>query len=167
MRKVVLIVFISFILWSCKEKTSYRMHILVKNDTDCKQTVQLFPKSYYLKENRNDLYMYSDIGNGDFGDKCFEIEEGKSNTIFISSDFKLEPSELAMRVFDSIFIIPSNEDKALIKFYPDTVLGYSDNLFDSMSIWEYEKYNYDEPNNFNRNPVESYDYSFVISIDKY
>ncbi len=167
MRKVVLIVFILFILWSCKEKTSYRMQILVKNDTDCKQTVQLFPKSYYLKENRNDLYMYSDLGNGNFGNKCFEIKEGESNTIFISSDFKLEPFELTMRVFDSIFIMPSNDDKTLMKFYPDAVLGYFDNLFDSMSIWEYEKYNYDEPDNFNRNPVESYDYSFVISMHKY
>jgi len=52
-------------------------------------------------------------------------------------------------------------------FSADTVIGYSVNLFDSTSNWNYEIRNYDEPDNFNRNPVESHDYSFTISTDKY
>lgn len=54
-----------------------------------------------------------------------------------------------------------------MKFSIDTVIGYSENLFDSISSWNYEIKDYDEPDNFNQNPVESHDYSFIISVDKY
>ena len=143
------------------------MQLLIKNETDSKQTIKLFPKTAYLMENRNDLYMYSDLGNGDFGDKDFEIVEGDYNSIFISSDLKVEPNELAKKVFDSIYIIPFNKNKSMMKFYSDSVIGYSVNLFDDNSTWNYEVRNYDEPDNFNQNPVESHEYSLVISIDMY
>jgi hypothetical protein len=161
------IVFMSVLISSCEEEKSYRMQILIRNETNSKQTIQLFPKSNYLKDDRDDLYMYSDLSNGDFGDKDYNIEEGESNSIFISSDYKLEPHELALKVFDSIFIIPFNENKTMMKFYPDSVSGYSENLFNENSIWLYELRNYDEPDNFKQHPVESHDYSFVISTDKY
>ena len=155
------------VIISCKEETSYRMQILLKNETDSKQTVQLFPKSEYLMDDRNDFYMYSDLGNGDYGDKYFDIVQDESNSIFITKDSNQEPYDLALRVFDSIYIIPSNEDKTIMKFYPDTVIGYTENLFDKNSVWDFEKRNYNEPTNFSQNPVESHDYTFVISIDKY
>ena len=75
--------------------------------------------------------------------------------------------DIAAKIFDSIHITPFNKDKKVMKFSIDTVIGYSENLFDSISSWNYEIKDYDEPDNFNQNPVESHDYSFIISIDKY
>ncbi len=159
-------IFLLFVvLISCKEETSYRMQILIKNETDSKQTVQLFPKSEYLMNGRNDFYMYSDLGNGDYGDKYFDIEPGESNNLFITADLSQEPSDLALKIFDSIYIVPFNESKTIMKFYPDSVIGYEENLFNENSIWIYEVRNYDEPTNFKQNPVESHEYSFVISTD--
>ena len=143
------------------------MQIRLKNETDSKQTVQLFPKSEYLMENRKDLYMYSDLGNGDYGDKYFDIESGESKSMFTTIDLNQKPYDLALKVFDSIYVFPSNKSKTIIKFYPDAVIGYSENLFDEHSIWIFKVRNYDEPTNFNRNPGESHKYSFVISTDKY
>ena len=81
-----LIVFISF-----KEETSYRMQILIKNETDSIQKVQLFPKSEYLMKDRNDLYMYSDLGNGVYGDKFFDVEQDESYGIYITADLRQDP----------------------------------------------------------------------------
>ncbi len=167
MRLIVSIVSISILFSACNEKTSYRMEILIKNETGSKQTVQLFPKPEFLMKNRSDLYMYSDLGNGDYGDKDFDIEQNKSNWIFITTDLNQEPYNLALKIFDSIYVVPSNENNTIMKFYPDSVIGYSENLFDETSTWIYEKINYDEPDNFNQNPVESNEYTFVISTDKY
>ena len=166
MRHLIILVLIIGLI-SCKKETSYRIQILIKNETDCKQTVQLFPKSDYLMKDRNDLYMYSDLGNGDYGDKDVDIEQDESNSIFITSNLNQEPYDLALKIFDSIYVIPSNENKTIMKFYPDSVIGYTENLFDKNLIWNYKKKNYDEPDNFNRNPVESNDYTFVISTVNY
>lgn len=164
---VILFVSVLTLLISCKEETSYRMQLRVKNETDSKQTIELFPKTDYLMANRNDLYMYSDIGNGDFGDRIFELGVGDDKFIFITSDLEFEPHKLLEEVFDSIFIVPFNENTTMMKFYPDSVVGYSENMFDNNAIWIYELRNYDEPDNFNQNPVESREYNFVISKDKY
>jgi hypothetical protein len=151
---------------SCKEETSYRTQILIQNETGSKITVQLFPKSEYLMEGRDDFYMYSDLGNGDYGDTGFEIGQNESNSIFLTKDLNLTSYNLALKIFDSIYIIPTDTGNAIMKFYPDTVIGYSENLFQDNQMWVYEKRNYNEPTNFKQNPVESDDYTFVISIDK-
>lgn len=161
---IILVLMIIFV--SCKEETNYLMQIKIKNESGNMQTVQLFPKSGYLIDNMDGLYKYSDLGNGDYGDKYFDLDQDKSKSIFMTSDINQEPYNLALKIFDSIYIISSNEDKTIIKFYPDTVIGYTENLFDNNSIWSYEKRNYDEPTNFKRNPSESYEYTFVISNDK-
>ena len=135
--------------------------------TNSKQTIQLFPKVDYLMDNKTELYMYSDLGNGDYGDKDFELEFDESNSIFITNKLNQDPFDLALQVFDSIYIIPLNKNKTIMKFYPDSVIGYTENLFDSNSKWNFEKNNYDEHDNFNQNPVESNEYTFIISTDKY
>ncbi|MBE9467681.1 MAG: hypothetical protein IMY72_05080 [Bacteroidetes bacterium] len=159
------VLFIVFI--SCKKETSYRMQILIKNDTDSKQEVQLFPKTNFLMDKRTNLYMYSDLGNGDYGNTNFDIKQDESNNIFMTTDINQEPYDLALKLFDSIYIIPSNEDKTIMKFYPDTVIGYTKNLYDKNSEWFYENKKYNERTNFKNNPIESYDYNFIISTEKY
>jgi hypothetical protein len=153
-------------LISCKEETSYRMEILLKNETDSKQIVQLFPKAAYLKAGRDDLYMYSELGNGDYKSNYFDILPGESNVICITEDLNQRPSALALKVFDSIYIIQA-DSTAIARFYPDSVLGYSENLFYENSTWVYEVKNYKERTNFTQNPTEAHQYSFIISTDKY
>ena len=162
---VILVIMIVFV--SCKEETSYLMQIKIKNETGSVQTVQLFPKSDYLTNNLPDFYRYSDIDNGDYKDKYFDVDQDESKTLFMTSHLNQDPYNLALKIFDSIYIILSSEDKIIMKFYPDTVIGYTENLFDNNSIWSYEKRNYNEGTNFKRNPSESYEYTFVISTDKY
>jgi hypothetical protein len=87
--------------------------------------------------------------------------------MFVTTNIELEPYDLVLKIFDSIYVIPSSEGKAIIKFYPDIVVGYTENLFNRNSVWNYKKRNFDEPTNFDQNPVESYEYTFVISADKY
>ena len=163
MKRLVFISIMVNLLYSCKEETSYRMQILIENTTDNKLTVKLFPKTQYI---HGDLYDFSDIGGG-FSDTEFEIQQNNKESLYISSNLDQEPYMLISKIFDSINIKPYNKDKIEMKFSIDTVIGYSENLFDSNSTWTYEKRNYDEPDNFNQNPVESHDYSFVISTDKY
>lgn len=148
---------------SCKEKTSYQMQLLIENKTNNKITVRLFPKSEYL---HNELYDFSDFGGG-YSETIFEIEPNQEENLYYSDNLEQTPFDLVSKVFDSIRITPFNEDKVVMLFSADTVIGYSENLFDSTSNWNYEIRNYDEPDNFNRNPVESHDYNFIISTDKY
>lgn len=165
MRALISISFLSILLFACKEKTSYQMQLLIENNTNNKITVELFPKPEYL---HNTLYDFSDFGGG-YSETIFEVEQNKNKyeNIYYSSNIDQEPFELAVKIFDSIHITPFNENKTVMKFSIDTVTGYSENLFDSSSNWKYEIRNYDMPDNFNRNPVESYDYTFVISPDRY
>lgn len=154
------------LLMSCKKETSYRFEILLKNGTNSKQVVQLFAKAGYLKAGRDDLYMYSELGNGDYKSNSFDILPGESNVIFITEDLNQRPSALALKVLDSIYII-QEDSTAIARFYPDSVLGYSENLFYENSTWIYEVKNYKERTNFSQNPTEAYQYSFIISTDKY
>ncbi len=165
MGRILLIsVVISFFFYSCKKEISYRMQIMIENTTDNKLTVILYPKAEYM---RGDLYNYSELGNGDYDDTSFDIEPTSDHCLFISVNLNQEPYNLVSGIFDSIHIIPFNEDKIEMSFSPDTVIGYSENLFDSNSVWEYEKRNYAEKTSFSSNPIESHNYSYVISTDKY
>lgn len=152
------------ILHSCKEETSYRLQILIENKTDSKLMVKLFPKTIYK---HGDLYIYSELGNGDYADMDFEVEPEDNRSLFISTNLDIEPHFLTSMIFDSISIKLFDENKTEMKFSNDTVIGYSENLYDNKSVWIYKKNNYDEPDSFNSNPVESFDYSFLISKEKY
>lgn len=149
------------LLISCKEETSYRMEILLKNGTNSKQVVQLFPKAQYLKDGRDDLYLFSS-GYGDCKYTYCDIEPGESNCLFITTDLDQIPSVLALQVFDSIHIVPYSDSLAIIRFYPDSVHGYNDNLFNENSKWIYKMKHQKEPTNFSENPIELHEYTFVI-----
>lgn|SRR3989339_1680122 len=163
MVRILPLLIVVILITSCKEKTSYRMQLLIENKTDNKIAVKLFPKSEYL---HNDLYDFSDFGSGYNGTE-HNIESNRNESLYYSENTDQKPFSLAAKIFDSIHITPFNKDKKVMKFSIDTVIGYSENLFDSISSWNYEIKDYDEPDNFNQNPVESHDYSFIISIDKY
>ena len=68
-------------------------------------------------------------------------------------------------VFDSIHVSILNEQEG-IRFSLDTAIGYSDNLFNSTSLWDYEVVNTFEYFQISSNPVEIHQYNFAISTDK-
>jgi hypothetical protein len=162
MRKLVLVILIIIVGISCKEKTTYQLQILIKNKTNNPLTVKLFPKIEYRS---GDLYDFSKIGGGHRNTE-FQIESNLEMEIYITNNLTVEPYHLARQVFDSIHISTFNETLHEIKFSTLQVRGYSENLFSENSNWTFELRNFDLPTNFQRNPVESYDYIFEISQDK-
>ena len=151
------------LLVSCKDETTYQMQILIKNETNRMLTIKLFPKSGYMS---GGLYDFSEIGGGSRKTE-FQLDIDSEIELFESGDLSKKPNSLATEVFDSIYVIPSNENKTEIKFTPDTVIGYSENLYDDNSLWIYELRKFNLQTSFQRNPVESHDYIFTISEDKY
>ena len=162
MKRFALILLILSLLTSC-EKTTYQMRILIRNNTADILTVKLFPKSKYMSGR---LYDFSDIGGG-YRDTEFQLGIESEIELFISGDLNKQPYSLTAEIFDSIFVISSNENLSEIKFSPDRVIGYSENLYDNSSLWIYELRNYNLPTNFKKNPVEYHDYIFAIDEDKY
>jgi hypothetical protein len=135
------------------------MVILIENTTDSELTVALFPKPDYLD---GSTYRYSELGNGDYSSTTKTVEPSNDKIIYISTNLNQEPHYLVSKVFDSIYIT-SNELNLEMKFYPDTVIGYSENLYKPGSSWNYQKWNYSEKTNLSTHPIESHEYGFVIS----
>jgi hypothetical protein len=161
MKRFGLILLIMSLLASCKDETTYQMQILIKNETSSLLTIKLFPRNYIS----GDLYDFSGIGGG-YRETEFQLGIDSEMELYISGDLNKKPNDLTAEIFDSIRVIPSNENKTEIVFTPDTVIGYSENLYDNRSLWIYKLRNFDLPTNFQRNPVESHDYIFTISDDK-
>lgn len=163
MKRFVTILLLLSLLVSCKDETTYQMQILFKNETNSVLTINLFPKSKYMSVG---LYDFSEIGGGSRKTE-FQLGIDSEIELYISGDLSKKPNSLATEVFDSIYVIPSNENKTEIKFTPDTVIGYSENLYDDNSSWIYELRKFNLQASLKRNPVESHDYIFTISEDKY
>ena len=162
MRYFLILFFLLIVLDSCKEETSYEMQLLIENKTENTISVRLYPKNKFL---HNELYNSSDFGGG-YSNTEFEIDANQDHSLFYSQNIDQEPYNLASQIFDSIHIKSFNSDKISIKYSVDTVIGYSENLFDSSSTWNYEIINTGRPDNFNQNPVELHNYTFVISGEK-
>lgn len=163
MRQMIIYSLLISLFYSCKEKTSYQLRILIKNETETSLKLTLFPKVEYLD---GSLYDFSEIGGG-YRNTTFEITPGIEQELYITSDLKIAPNSLAAKVFRSIQISPSNGNELELKFSPDTVIGYTGNLYKETSDWIHEIRDFDLQTNISRNPVESHDYIFVISQSNY
>jgi len=170
MKKLIIILVVISVCTSCKDKETVReeLQILIQNRTDSSIHITLYPKAEYQS---GKLYLQSDIGSG-YNHSEYSLwsnNEGYYNwdeVLFVSGDLSIEPHILAAKVFDSIHISSSNKDSVIIKFTHENVTGYSENLFSENSMWEFRMYESTEPDMFNRNPVKSYCYAFLILKDK-
>lgn len=151
------------LFFSCKEKTNYQLRIFIKNETDTNLKLSLFPKAEYMN---GSLYYFSENGNG-FRHTDFEIAPDLEQDLYTTSDLKILPNELVEKVFNSIQISPINGNEISLKFSPETVVGYTENLYKVTSDWIYELRNFDLQTMLSSHPVESHDYIFVISKDHY
>lgn len=158
-----LIVFVIIIMFSCacKEKTSYRLQLLIENNLNDSVIIKLYPKKEYMY---GDLYDNTENGGG-YSDTIFVIRPNDDYNLYYSKNLNQNPSDLACKIFDSIQIRILKINR-IIFFTKDTVIGYNENLFDKDSNWKYKIQEFDEPDNFNRNPVESHNYSFQILTEK-
>lgn len=163
MRQFIIYSLLICLFYLCKEKTSYQLSILIKNETDNSLTVTLFPKEEYMI---GDLYDFTNIGGG-HRNTTFEVTPGLDEVLLITSDLNIQPNNLAEQAFDSIQISLFDENKTVLIFSPDTVIGYTENLYKETSNWIYEIREFDLQTCFRRNPVESHDYIFVVSQDSY
>lgn len=161
MKKFGTILLLLFFWVSCKDETTYQMQILIKNETNNILTIKLFPKSKYMS---GGLYDFSEIGGGSRKTE-FQLGIDSEIELYISGDLNKKPNSLATEVFDSIYVVPSGVNKTEIKFTPDTVIGYSENLYDDNSSWIYELRKFNLQTSLKRKPVESHDYIFTISED--
>jgi hypothetical protein len=158
MRNIIIGLAVMFLIASCR-KESYEMQILIKNKSDSKLKITLYPKSKYMSDG---LYDFCDFGGG-YADTTFDIDSNGEKSLYISNNLNQKPFDLAAKIFDSIYIKPYDKDKIGMKFSIDKVTGYADNLFDNNSSWIYEKRNDALKTNFSTHLIESHDYSFIIS----
>jgi len=163
MRQLIIYSLLIGLFFSCKEKTNYQLRILIKNETDTNLKLSLLPKVEYLN---GGLYDFSEIVGG-YRNTTFEVTPGLEQELYITSDLKILPNSLAAKIFNSIQISPSNGNETELIFSPDTVIGYTENLYNVTSDWIYEIRNFDLQTNISRNSVESHDYIFVISQSNY
>lgn len=155
-------VLISF-FYSCEQETRYQMRIIIRNETDNNLSLSLLPKANYIV---NGGYDYSEISGG-YRHLTFEITPGNEQELYVTSDLKIQPNNLALQVFTGIQVSTLNREINDLKFSPDTVIGYSENLYKETSNWIYEIRDFDLNTQFSSKPVESHDYTFVISLDHY
>lgn len=166
MKKVTLYIIIFITSFSCKEEVTESLQIVIQNKTDYDLVVKLYPKSEFLSSS---LYRISDIGGGHSetqftlppSDNYYEWNE----VIYVSYDLNIQPHTLTEKVFDSIFISSEFMDDTIV-FTKENVRGYSENLFEESSFWNYEiweDYLHDMGGN---NPQLYHCYNFSITIDK-
>ncbi|MFY9153341.1 MAG: hypothetical protein WAO52_15095 [Prolixibacteraceae bacterium] len=162
-KNLFLFLLVPVLFYSCEEKTRYQSSLILRNQTDGKISVQLFPKAEFLLD---DLYKTSSISNG-YNVTTFEIAIGMDEDIFVSDDLQIQSWQLLAEVFDSIHIDTSGEKPKLLRFLPDKVNGYSQNMYSESDGWIFELRNFDMPTQLKQNPVESHDHIFVLSKDNY
>jgi hypothetical protein len=154
---------------SCKkEPKGEYLSIEIESRLDNDLRVTVFPKE--TKPGNPGLYP-AGVGGG-FSATEFFMHLGytqdnvtfPSETIYKTDDLNLAPFKLALNIFDSIHIALKNEDRVIIKFTHEGVIGYSENIFSEKSAWYTDTwtgslYTDEEKGSPNR-------YTFVISKDK-
>ena len=137
------------------------MQLILSNKTDNFLKVTIFPK----KELPYSVFKYSERDRNVFIDTTFILNSGSEKCLYVSIFRHEIPSVLATDIFDSIRII--RNDGVRIKFSSGSVEGYMENLFSPNAEWIYSKKDYVENKFLDNQPVESYDYRFMVSTDKF
>ena len=158
-----------FIVWSflfvgisCREEPTYELSLFLRNDTGSTITVELIPQSTYRYY---DMYRFSDFESG-YNLAVFDIGPGMEEHLFSTKQIDIKPEALALKVFQSINITVSDQNNSRLEFAPEMVVGYSENLFDSETLWSYEKRDASRPTNFRQNPGIAHTYVFSIAEGK-
>jgi len=147
---------------SCKEEPVYELSLSIKSDIGSSMTVELFPLADYQSY---DLYRFSDFESG-YNKMVFDVVPGQENHLFSTRQIDIKPDALARKVFESIYVTISDQNKTKLMFTPEQVTGYMENLYGSDTSWTYERREESRPTMFQTNPVILHSFTFYISEDK-
>ena len=145
----------------CKETVNENLQVLIQNGTESTIHVRLYPK---VKSGQ--LYP---ICEGCGSKKMTEFTLYSPNwneVIFTAGNLDIEPYTLAAKAFDSIYISFTNKNNIIIRFTPETVTGYVENIFTENSTWTFRIEEWNRHTQFCPNPQRDCRYSFIISEDK-
>lgn len=157
-----------FFLASCKKKVREELQILIQNKTDTHMEVTLFP----VVETTPTVYPVCKGCGANMNSKFILPPHDGSETIycdcermvFSTNDLNIEPYALVRAAFDSIRICLPDKDSVIIRFTPEKVTGYSENIFAENAAWDFRivEYNlYTSVKNYHKD----YCYGFIISED--
>lgn len=161
LKRNLLLLILSITVFACN-KPSPQMVIQIRNSTTDSLNVNLFPRQDLSK---NEICYKSSEIDGGYSPKNFTLYPNESNYIYISKNISIKPGELMKEVFDSVFIESVIKSNHQIKFYHDSIAGYSENMFSSESNWAYEFNEIYLESFFHRPPVESDEYTFQIKSE--
>lgn len=160
-----IIFFLTMLCLSCNKEIELT-HIVLKNESGTILSVQLFPKSAYLRES-SDFYRWS-YNNAGSSETAYELGFDTLNSVtwdllYLSNDLSIAPCDLLAEVFDSIHVlVPTESDSLLLRFTPSEVSGYSKNMFTDVSGWKYELNYYDYPTQITNTRETAHEYFFII-----
>ena len=160
--KAVKCIAVFFLITCCLSciKTVESLEIIILNRTDSVLYISLYPKEgpgSYRKSDRGSGWSYTEFTLRPNNDYSIDWDA----VLFHSSDLNIEPYKLASKMFDSIYISLTNKDNVIIKFTPEKVNGYSENIFSEASTWEYRK-----QTDHRNQPVIDHCYYFLILKNK-
>lgn len=159
MKRLLLIVGLLLVLFSCKEKIKDQERIMIRNNTDFDLKIGLVPQKAY----RYGVGYRPSTNGGGSRDLEFKVGAAQDAEIFVSSEVTGIPHELAKTVLEQMTITLQNDMQTRIKFIHDSATNYSVNIFSEQASWVYEQNDLAMPTQFKRNPVESHDNYFVIN----
>lgn len=152
---------ISFFTASCVKKVGERLEISIQNRTDSVIRVTLYPKVIY----HTDSHPYYPTCEEGCGQLSPEFNLSHHEAIFSTGDLSIKPYALASKAFDSIYIRVESKD-VTIKFTPESVAGYSENIFSDSSTWDFKTYVWELQNSLGRKETTMHAYTFSILEDK-
>ena len=154
---------------SCKG-TNENLRILIQNRTDSTIYINLYPTTEYISAS-GIFYSISDDGSSGSTETKFSLQPNYgtndwNEVIFISRNLDAKPYALVSEVFDSIYITLPSKDNFIIKFTPENVIGYSENIFSENSTWDFEIKSIIRPTQFRTMRGAAHCYCFLILEDR-
>ena len=170
MKKLILCLTALLLLFAACKKTNENLQILIQNRTDSIIHITLYPKTEYLSAS-GILYRLSDDGSSGSTETKFSLQpnygsDDWNEVIFISRNLDAKPYTLVSKVFDSVYITLPSKDNFIIKFTPENVTGYSENIFSKNSTWNFETKYIIRPTQFRTMRGADYCYYFLILEDR-
>ena len=146
---------------SCNKETNYEFWIGLNNMTNKEIQVTVFPKSEFING-----YKYTISTYNDYSDMEFTINPNESENLYQSDKLEQEPEMLLKEIFDSVIIVIELDSTVIIKFQPESVENYEQNMYSENSIWKFTLKEGTEKTNLSSTPFEIHDYQFAIKEEK-
>lgn len=126
---ILLILIIGFA--SCtKEVTEYEYEIALRNKLGEALSVKLYPKKEYIDGN-----FYTNHHQGGLVHYKFDLKTNEHHVIYATDKIPESPTILLSEIVDSVIITMSTNTDLVIKFKPDNLVGYKQNMYDPTSSW--------------------------------